>query len=107
MRGDPPITRDTVEHEAIIAGGKVRKHWDSLNETQRDAYVQSLAAHASEPPELAALLTEPQAIERWRTAHWLVRAEFCMFVAAGKFRWQRRWRARTVLRDAPKYGQPG
>jgi hypothetical protein len=104
MRGDPP-TRDALEHEALIVGGEVRKDWNSLTEEQKDAYVERLAANAKEPPELTALLEKPGAEERWRSAHWLVRAEFCAFITDAKFGWQRRWRARTVLRDAAKYGQ--
>jgi len=107
MQGDPPITRDAVELEALIAGGKVQRHWASLTEAEKDAYVEALAAHAKEPRELLTLLRDAEAEDRWRSAHWLVRAEFCAHIEGARFGWQRRWRARTVLRDAAKYGQPG
>ena len=107
MRGDPPITREAIEHEALIAGGDVRKHWDSLSEEQKDEYVDRLAANATEPPELVGLLGDPDARERWASAHWLVRAELCAYVNEARFGWQRRLRARSVLRGSAKHGQPG
>lgn len=103
MRGDPPITRELVEHESRLAATSIRRQWESLNDNQKDAYVQRLAANAQEPPELVALLAaDPATAINWRSAHFLVRAEFCASINEARFGWQRRWRAKTAIRFAPK-----
>jgi hypothetical protein len=74
-----------------------------LADAKKDAYVSRLAANAQEPPELLTLLADDPAAElRWRGAHFLVRAEFCAFINEGRFQWQRKWRARTAIKAAPK-----
>jgi hypothetical protein len=103
MRGDPPITREVVNHQSQLAGGRVKQRWEALADEKKDAYVKRLATNAQEPPELLALIAhDPAAKERWSTAHVLVRAEFCAFINEARFPWQRRWRAKTALKAAPK-----
>jgi hypothetical protein len=74
-----------------------------LDDEGKDAYVQRLAANADEPSELTRLLGDDPAAENlWRSGHFLVRAEFCAFINEGRFGWQRKWRAKTALKAAPK-----
>jgi hypothetical protein len=92
-----------VNHESQLAGQGIASEWGSLTDEEKDAYVRRLAANAHEPPDLLTLLAQDSAAEtRWRATHFLVRAEFCAFINEARFQWQRKWRAKTAIKAAPK-----
>jgi hypothetical protein len=95
------ITRDVLEAAFRAVDGERERAWSSRSEEAKDAYVQRLRRGAREPVELSALLVDRELAQRWEGVHWLLRAEFCAWINAGRTGFTRRRRAAFALKQAP------
>jgi hypothetical protein len=93
-----------VDHECQLAGEAVKEQWDLFGRRGQGCVRRAIGG---EPRR--AIRTDAAFGRRscrgenlWRSGHFLVRAEFCAFINEGRFGWQRKWRAKTALKAAPK-----